>query len=127
MKAFLRAAGIGGLVLAGAVFVAGVGVAQGPASSSPPAAAPATPPASTATAADDAKADPACRPAEIACAWSSCYPINESKYHSLTACITQNCKPRGSGLHQPAGPGRLRSRPRAGQGRRLGAGCDELG
>ena len=95
MRAFLKAGGIGGFVVVCAAFVADVGSAQAPASGAPPApaASPETSPAppDAASAAADAKADPDCKPAQIACGWSNCYPINQTKYPSLTSCVVKNC------------------------------------
>ena len=89
MSAFLRAAAIGGFVVVCSAFVADAGSAQAPASGAP--AAPAASPADTDAAAADAKADPSCKPTEISCAWTQCYPIDQTKYPSLTACITKSC------------------------------------
>jgi hypothetical protein len=93
MRAFLKAVAVGGFVVVSSAFVADVGSAQAPAATPPPAAAtpPAAPPVDAATAAADAKADPDCKPAQIACGWSNCYPINQTKYPSLTACVLKNC------------------------------------
>ena len=63
----------------------GIGERTTGASAAPPAAA------SSSTDAADATADPDCKPADIACAWTQCYPMNQAKFKSNTA-ISQSCK-----------------------------------
>jgi len=95
MDAFLKAANIGGLVLVFATLATGVGFSQ----TSPPAVAPpasTAPPAAPGSAAspEDVKANPHCKlPADIACAWSHCYPLTD-KWKSTSACVAGSCKIR---------------------------------
>jgi hypothetical protein len=101
MKAFLKAASIGGLVLVFAGLNAGAGHSQtnapAPASQAQaPAAetAPASSGADAGVSAADIKANPDCKsPADIACAWSHCYPLT-NKWRSTSACIGGSCKIR---------------------------------
>jgi hypothetical protein len=88
MRAFLKAASIGGFVVVCSAFLAAVGSTQTPISSAPAAS---MAPTDDAAAAADAKADPSCKPAQIACAWSGCYPIDHTKYPSLSSCIVKAC------------------------------------
>jgi hypothetical protein len=90
MSAFLKAASIGGLVLVFAGLGAGAGSTQ--TSATPPPAASAPPAAAVSPA--DLKANPDCKlPADIACAWSHCYPL-PGKWKSTSACIVGSCKVR---------------------------------
>lgn len=96
MKTPLKAAFVGGIVILFAALSADVSVAQtappAPAASPPPAAAAA--PAAPLSEADQAalKADPDCKPAEVACAWTSCYPLADKWNGSNSACLVASCK-----------------------------------
>lgn len=96
MKTPLKAAFVGGIVILFAALGADVSVAQtappAPAASPPPAAAAA--PAAPLSEADQAalKADPDCKPAEVACAWTSCYPLADKWNGSNSACLVASCK-----------------------------------
>ena len=92
MSAFLKAASIGGFVLVFGILGVGAGSTQTSSAPPPPAAAP---PAAAATASPaDLKANPSCKaPADIACAWSHCYPLT-AKWKSTSACVAGSCKVR---------------------------------
>jgi hypothetical protein len=115
MKASLRAAWMGGVVVVlSLVLGASPGSTQGmatapaatpppaapptvsappdataPAASATPAAAPATP--ATAFESAAAKADPDCKVADVSCAWSHCNPL-PGKWSSYHGCLTDSCK-----------------------------------
>lgn len=98
MTASPRAAWIGVLTVLCTVVGAGSGSAQGgdgpPAASAAPAstaaAAPSTPSAPSAFDAAAAKADPDCKAADVACAWSHCNPLGR-QWPSYHRCIADSC------------------------------------
>ena len=96
MKLPLRAVWAGGIFALCLAFGPGSGAAQGAGPASPPPPVSLPPPATTApmSQADEAalKADPDCKPADVACAWSACYPLADKWNGSNSACLADSCK-----------------------------------
>jgi hypothetical protein len=95
MKTPLKAAWLGGIVTLCLVLDPSAGMAQSAAPAASPAPAAAAPaPAAPLSDADQAalKADPDCKPADVACAWTSCYPLADKYNGSNSACLVASCK-----------------------------------
>jgi hypothetical protein len=96
MKMPLKAAWLGGIITLSLALGPSAGVAQSaaPAASPAPAAAAPAAPAAPLSDADQAalKADPDCKPADVACAWTSCYPLADKYNGSNSACLVASCK-----------------------------------
>src|ERR1700712_5091503 len=95
MKMSLKAVWLGGVITLSLALGPSTGMAQSaapPASPAPAAAAPA--PEAPLSEADQAalKADPDCKPADVACAWTSCYPLADKYNGSNSACLVASCK-----------------------------------
>ena len=96
MKAPLKAVWLGGIVTLYLALGATAAMAQSAAPAASPAPAAAAAPAVEAPLSDAdkaaLKADPDCKPADVACAWTSCYPLADKYNGSNSACLVASCK-----------------------------------